>query len=450
MRFTLKIEERFLLFTIAVLLVTGVCLYLTLRTNIEDILIEEKGQELSAITTKHAMMSLEPDDFTNPNQDETNQTFSMLYQMINIEGVMRIKVYDRAGKIVYSDEPKLIGKKYPNINLSQAMTGQKIADVEEGVEVENAYEQDYGKYLEIYTPIFMSGSQVGVIELYYNLDELFLKIDKYKNYSLALILFTFLFLFLGEYWSFNSTSKRLEEAHKKELESAERIAKLKDEFVFMAAHELRAPATVIKGYVDLLNSAADSSCKKVMPYVEKIFESNERLIVLINDLLEIARTESGHSSISVKPITLSPIIKDEIERYSQLAKGQKIKIEYLPNEHIPEVMANEDKLKEITSNLITNAIKYGKNGGNVIISHELRNGAVVTHVADDGIGINAEDQKNLFQKFFRCSGSACSVAGTGLGLFITKELIERMDGKIWVTSEPGHGSTFSFKLPPAI
>ncbi len=450
MRLTLKIEERFLLFTIAVLIVVGVCLYLTLRTNIENILIEEKSYELSAITAKHATLSLKPEDFTNPNPDETARTFTMLYQMIDLDGVTRIKVYNKSGKIIYSDEPRLIGKNYQNPQLNEALSGQQSTIVKESAEIENAYEQGFDKYLEIYTPIFIDGHQVGVIELYYDLNELLLKINKYNSYSLALILFTFLSLFLGEYWSFKSTSSRLEESHKKELESAERIAKLKDEFVFMAAHELRAPATVIKGYVDLLNTSADASCKKIMPYVEKIYDSNERLIVLINDLLEIARTESGRTSVAVKPITLSPIIRDEIARYSQLAKGQKIKIEYLPNEHIPEVLANEDKLREIASNLITNAIKYGKQGGNVIISHEMRNGAVVTHVADDGIGISDSDQKNLFQKFFRCSGSACNVAGTGLGLFITKELIERMNGKIWVDSEPGRGSTFSFKLPPAI
>lgn len=452
MRFTLKTEERFLLFTIVALIVVGTGIYHTLRANIRNILIEEKAQELSMVTAKHAALSLKPEDFINLDQETTDMTFDMFYEMISLDGVIRIKVYDKLGTIIYSDEPKLIGKKYSNQQLNEALSGQQVSLVKksEENELENAYEQKFPNLLEIYTPISLVGSQAGVIELYYDLDKLVNKTDKYENYSLVLILISFLGLFLSEYWSFKSTSSQLSSAHQKELESAERIAKLKDEFVFMAAHELRAPATVIKGYVDLLNSAADDSCEKIMPYVEKINDSNERLVVLINDLLEIARTESGRTNITMKPLSLIPIIKDEIERYRQLAKGQKIKIEYLPNEHIPDVIANEDKLKEISSNLITNAIKYGKHGGNVIVSHELKHGFVVTHVADDGIGINAEDQKNLFQKFFRCSSSSGSIAGTGLGLFITKELVERMNGKIWVSSHPGQGSTFSFKLPPAI
>jgi signal transduction histidine kinase len=399
---------------------------------------------------KHAEIGLESGAFTNPNQAETSHAFDMLYRMVNIDGVVRIKVYNNKGVIIHSDESQIIGKKYQDDLLDIALSGQTASEVKDTTEEENASEQQYKQVLEVYTPILFKGRQEGVIELYYDMTDLNTKIDQYENFRLALLLFTFLSLFLGVYWNFKSTSRRLFDAHKQELGSAERIAKLKDEFVFMAAHELRAPATVIKGYVDMLNSTADDACKKIMPYVEKIYESNERLIVLINDLLEIARTESGRSSIAVKPVTLMPIIEKEIERYSQLAKGQKIKIEYLPSEHIPDVMANEDKLIEIISNLLTNAIKYGKRGGNVIISHELRNGAVVTHVADDGIGISAEDQKNLFQKFFRCSSSSQNIAGTGLGLFITKELVERMGGKIWVISDFGHGATFSFKLPPSI
>jgi len=450
MKFHLKIEERFLIFTIVVLLVVGMGLYQTLRGNIKKILIDEKSQELSSITTKHAYLSLKPEDFTNPNQDETNQVFEMLYQMINLDGVIRIKVYNKNGLIIYSDEPKIIGQKFTNSQLSEALTGQNTTIIKERSGQENAYEQGYSNLLEVYTPIFFEGRQVGVIELYHNLDKLFLKIDKYKNYSLALILFAFVCLFLGEYWSFKSTSARLAAGHKKELEASERIAKLKDEFVFMAAHELRAPATVVKGYIDLINSETDDSRQSIIPYIKKVGDANERLIILINDLLEIARTESGRSVIAVKPVAITPIIKEEIERYDQLAKGQRIKIEYLTSEHLPEVLANEDKLREIIANLITNAIKYGKHDGNVIIRNEMRKGSVYTHITDDGMGISAEDQKNLFQKFFRCSGSACDIAGTGLGLFITKELVERMGGKIWVTSEPGQGSTFSFKLPLSI
>lgn len=447
---SVKTEERFLILTIAVLIIFGAGLYFILRTSLTNILINDKVNDLELLIRRHAEIDLAPEDFTNPNRMETSHVFDMLYRMINIEGVVRIKVYDTEGMIIHSDESRLIGKRFQNELLTSALTGRTASKVKIPTDQENQYEQQYKEILEVYTPISFQGKQAGVIELYYDMTSLNAQMDQYENFRLALLLFTFLSLFLGVYWNFKTTSRQLTAAHKQELGSAERIAKLKDEFVFMAAHELRAPATVIKGYVDMLNSVADSSCDKIMPYVQKIFESNERLIVLINDLLEIARTESGRSTIAVKPVTLMPIIKAEIERYSQLAKGQKIKIEYLPSEHIPDVMANEDKLIEIMSNLLTNAIKYGKRGGNVIISHELRNGAVVTHVADDGNGISAEDQKNLFQKFFRCSSSSQNIAGTGLGLFITKELVERMGGKIWVDSDTGHGATFSFKLPPAI
>ncbi len=229
------------------------------------------------------------------------------------------------------------------------------------------------------------------------------------------------------------------------------LEQLKDEFVFIAAHELKTPVAAIKGYLSLiLDGTTGALNDTAREYLEKVIASNQRLIQLVNDLLEVARSQAGRLTIKVAPIAITPSIRAVIDELKSLADAQSVTVAYDPPADLPNVLADTDRVKEVMVNLIGNAIKYMGGAGTITVSHEIdpQNKMLVTHVTDTGLGMSQEEQEKLFQKFYRVQNEKTrDIAGTGLGLFIVKEIIEKMSGTIWAVSEPGKGSTFSFTLP---
>lgn len=232
------------------------------------------------------------------------------------------------------------------------------------------------------------------------------------------------------------------------IAKAKQVVRLKDEFVFVATHELRTPVTAINGYLEMIFGGKERLGQELKENLLEIKKADERLLALVNDLLEVARTEADKTIISVSPQNMKQIVSDVIQEVRPLASQRNILFRYKPETEPPLVLADSQRLKEILVNLIGNAIKYNKINGEVVISHELNDGFLVTHIRDTGIGFSEEEKKHMCEKFWRSEKKEVrQIQGTGLGLFITKELIERMSGTIWIESKEGYGSTFSFKLP---
>ncbi len=243
--------------------------------------------------------------------------------------------------------------------------------------------------------------------------------------------------------------EELGEAFNKMAQGLQRLQELKNEFVFIAAHELRTPVTAIKGYLSMIREGSAGKLSDTMKeFIEPVWRANDRLIQLVNDILEIARSEAGRMKIEVSPASLRESIEAILVELKPLAEEKRVSISYDATQDLPQILADPARLKEIVTNLVSNAIKYNRAGGRVKIYYEIEPQFVVTHVEDNGIGMSQEAQKHLFEKFFRAeTREVRSVTGTGLGLFITKELVEKMNGKIWFRSEEGRGSRFSFSLP---
>lgn len=227
-----------------------------------------------------------------------------------------------------------------------------------------------------------------------------------------------------------------------------RLQELKNEFVFIAAHELRAPITAIKGYLSMvLEGEAGAVSEGIRKYLSPVAQANERLIGLVNDILEIARSEAGRIAIKVAAADVGPLIEGTIVELKPLADEKKIALTYEKQTDSLVALTDPVRFKEVLTNLISNAVKYNNVGGRVKIYHEETADSVVTHVEDNGFGMSEEDQKHMFEKFFRAeTGKTKEIIGTGLGMFITKELVEKMGGKIWFRSKEGEGSRFSFSL----
>lgn len=236
-----------------------------------------------------------------------------------------------------------------------------------------------------------------------------------------------------------------------DLTTRRKLDKLKDEFVFIAAHELRNPATAIKLMLDIIFEDKRVTIDPILRnYLLKVQQAEERLMQLVDDLLEVSKTEIGRLQIKVNTENMVDHVKEIVSELKPSALSRDITLRYSPPSSLPTVLADGAKLKEILSNLVSNAIKYNVSGGSVTVSHEVKDDSVITHVSDTGIGMSMKDAKMIGEKFWRSEDLAVQAqAGTGLGVFIVKELVNRMGGDFSVNSKHGEGSVFTFSLPSA-
>ena len=227
------------------------------------------------------------------------------------------------------------------------------------------------------------------------------------------------------------------------------VDRMKTEFVSLVSHELRTPLTSIKGYVDLLMEGEVGPLSDDQREFLGIVVSNaERLVALINDLLDISRIEAGRVELQRLPVDFSRVVSGVLTslRPQIEAKGQRIEIAVPPA--LPPIDGDLDRLIQILTNLVANAHKYTPAGGTITIAARATPGTLQFSVADDGIGMTDEEQAQLFTKFFRARNRTTQeVGGTGLGLTITRSLVELHGGDITVTSTPDTGTTFSVTLP---
>ncbi len=228
---------------------------------------------------------------------------------------------------------------------------------------------------------------------------------------------------------------------------------LKSEFVSIASHELLTPTAAIEGYLSMI---LDEKMAKVDPkaeeYLRKVQSSAHRLSELVSDLLSVSRIEGGRIVINKQPIEVSPVITRVIDEIGVKADQAGIALKYLdPSQRLPKVLADPERVVQVVTNLISNAIKYNKPKGKIEVSASADKKFVTIKVADNGIGIAANHLPHLFEKFYRVhdDSAAAEKVGTGLGLYITRSIVELQGGKIAVESSAGKGSTFSFTLPLA-
>ncbi len=228
------------------------------------------------------------------------------------------------------------------------------------------------------------------------------------------------------------------------------IDQLKTEFVSLAAHQLRTPLSGIKWSLKMiLDEDLGPVPNEQKDFLKKALMANERLIRLVNDLLDVTRIEEGRFLYKLEEKDMVKIVEDVFNSYLDLAKEKNIdyRLEKLKND-FPLMKVDEEKIKLAIQNLIENALIYTLANGKVKVTIDLQNGNFFFKVQDTGIGIPKEVQERIFTKFFRASNAAkIDTEGSGLGLFITKNIIEAHGGKIWFESEEGKGTTFYFIIP---
>lgn len=228
---------------------------------------------------------------------------------------------------------------------------------------------------------------------------------------------------------------------------------LKSEFVSIASHELLTPTAAIEGYLSMiLEEGMGKVDVKAKSYLTKVYRSSRRLSELVKDLLSVSRIEAGRIVIDKQPFDLVEVITGAVDDLAVTAQQKGIKLTFeKPKGALGKAYGDSQKATQAMINLVGNAIKYNRpKGGWVKLDVSRQNHELLVRVQDSGIGIKKEEQKHLFEKFYRTEDVMTSEhQGTGLGLFITKNLVELMGGKIGMESEFGKGSTFFFTLPVA-
>jgi signal transduction histidine kinase len=311
--------------------------------------------------------------------------------------------------------------------------------------------------MEIIIPLRLRSHTIGVITLgkkeskdVYNTDDLaFLEIISSQS---AIAVNNAL-----SYEEIKNFSKKLqlevEKATEGLIQANARLKQLdeaKSEFVSIASHQLRTPLTVIKGYVSMIlegnfgrinNSQKDS--------MEKVFASNERLIHLVENLLNISRIESGRLHFNFETTRLENLVGSVVDELKTYAKKKGLKYKFVKSrKKLQKTKIDQEKMRQVILNLIDNAIKYTKKGG-ITISLSEEDDNLKICVEDTGMGIKTEDLSDLFEKFSRGTGTALiDTEGTGLGLFVADQMVKAHKGKIWAESKgTGKGSRFCFTLP---
>ena len=236
------------------------------------------------------------------------------------------------------------------------------------------------------------------------------------------------------------------EAKGRELEAANRH---KSEFLANVSHELRTPLNAIIGFSEVLGERLFGELnEKQAEYTEDILSSGRHLLSLINDILDLSKIEAGRMELEVTTFHMPDAIENALLLIRERASRHGIKLERIIDDRLGDFTGDERKVKQVLVNLLSNAVKFTPEGGRIKVEARLGNSAIITSVTDTGIGIASEDQEVIFEEFRQVgSNYAQKREGTGLGLSLTRKFVEMHGGKIWVESELGNGSTFTFTLP---
>lgn len=479
-----RTAKNLLLFEFSILsfiafIVIGVGVLSTIRPALETLLVREQESGTVIFVNRHANLILTQDDFSFPASEEIRERMAEFVNNLAIRGLLRIFITDAVGRVVWAEPEESIGESLASnpdvrtalIRRSATAHFEKLTPEDQGIlGVKEAFLQalpiTFGASEKVSGVVYII-SRTGLIQKQIEATERQVGV---RIVGGLFFLYSLLFVIV---WRASRTirhqarelelyaatleervkerTRALEESMGREIKQAQDLARLKDEFVFVAAHELKAPITHLRWTLgeffsnEELRERAPVNVVAIMETVRGVASALSRLVT---DLLNVAKLESGAIQISVHPTDLPSIIQETISSFELEAKKQGVVIRFLhdPSKMLPFVIGDSERLKEVFSNLFSNAIKFSSEGGTVEVIVRKAGDALEADVRDHGVGMSEEELQKLFTKFWR---GHSDIEGTGLGLWITRQLITRMGGELRVKSKKGEGSAFSVRLPIA-
>lgn len=221
-------------------------------------------------------------------------------------------------------------------------------------------------------------------------------------------------------------------------------------FISIISHQLRTPLSVIKGFLEALSTGDQGELNQGQKeYLNDALKINKETINLVNDYLDAVRLDSDEMPVNPESLDLVKMAEEEVKKLVLLAKAYNCELVFKePDQSLSQVAADKVKIRQVIENIIANAIKYTSGKGQAIITLEEDNGGVVFHCRDNGVGIPADQQDEIFTKFFRAKNVINKdTKGSGLGLYLARMIVKALGGRIWLNSKEGRGTTVSFRLP---
>lgn len=244
----------------------------------------------------------------------------------------------------------------------------------------------------------------------------------------------------------------MEEIEKLKIENEQlkKVNKNKSDIISITAHQLRTSLSALKWILKMfIDKDVGSLSTEQNELIEKAYNGNERMLVLVNDLLTLSHAEDVSISYNFQSVDILHLLEQVLFDFYGETNKKRIELIFLkPDEDIPLVKCDEEMIRVVVQNLIENSIKYSDKGGKVFVTLVEKNNSIEISVRDNGIGIEDSDKDNIFKKFFRAKNAVeKDNIGSGLGLFTTKDILEKHGGKIWFENKDDKGTTFTFMLP---
>src|SRR4051812_27826245 len=470
---------RFALHSGLVLLAAGLAIFWAVNREVAHRAQRTLQAQARAIASNSLRHPLRPAGFAQPLTPGRRAALDRIFrQDILIPGVVGARLVNRDGTITYAALHRLIGTKAPYVEeLSSVLMGSYKRHVTHTVSWRG---QENVKVVQSLLPVRTApaAEPVGALELDQDYHAITVSTGDARLQLALVLLLALLVLYVSLFPILRRVTKQLEarnerlrehadergmlfeaeRAARAEAEAVQRLLaeqnerlreldKLKDEFVSLVSHELRTPLTSIRGYIELLLDDLDPSERDRRRYLEIIERNSHRLLDLVSDLLFLAQVEAGKLAIERAPLNLGKVVQECIETSSPVADARGIQLAAHLG-HVPTLQGDRARLAQMLDNLVSNALKFTPKGGRVDVRLETDDGTALLEVTDTGLGIPAGEQERLFERFFRSStATGSAIPGTGLGLTITKAIVERHGGRIEFESEEGIGTTFRVCLP---
>lgn len=436
--------QRFSILVAAMFLIGSTVLSIVIGRIIEQYVAQDTATQTTHEIEEHFRIIFGPAIFGAPFSPDEQTRFERTVRFhLDVYDIKQVWMYRPDGQVVYSYDPAAIGK--------SLFAGDDAPHARAAALGEPSYLVRGGNRMLLWVPVLRDGQVIGATALDRDVTANVAAVRQMQGLTAGLVFLGGVVLFFSLRHIYSDSTRLLrqrEEAERSaraQVAAMEELTRLKDEFVSQVSHELRTPLAPISGYAELLAERAESP-EEVQRYARTIRRQASVLERLVDDLLELARLESGRYRLDRRPLALGPVLAEVAEEQVRDAEVHPVRLEIDPT--LPPVDADPDRVGQVARNLVSNAIRYSPEGGEVRVRARREGDLVQVSVTDRGIGIPADRLDRVFEKFYRVDNELTrKVGGTGLGLAISRELVEAHGGRLWAESISGRGSTFYFTLP---
>jgi signal transduction histidine kinase len=473
-----RLVLRFALYTGAVLLAAGFAILWMVGREIADRAQRTVETQARAVASQNLSTYLRPSDFRAPvSPARRRQLDRMFHTSVLMPGIDGARLVSRDGVITYAALHRLIGTRVPySDEVPKVFSGsfeRRVTRVVTWRGTPNV------KVLQSLVPVRLSPTTkpVGALELDQDYHAVAVGTGGARERLALILALALLALYVSLFPILRRVTRQLEahnrrlrehaeergrlfereRAARAEAEAVQRLLaeqndrlreldRMKDEFVSLVSHELRTPLTSIRGYLELMLEEGDLN-EDQQRFLGIVDRNSERLLELVNDLLFLAQIEAGKLAIEFGAVDLVKIVRECIETSLPVADARGIELTVRAS-RLPKISGDYARLHQVLDNLLSNALKFTPRGGRVEVRLREADGVVTVEVEDTGLGIPEEEQDRLFERFFRSSSATeNAIPGTGLGLTITKAIVERHGGRIDLQSSEGSGTRVRVELP---